>query len=244
MKNPAKKDRKPRVNENGPTIMDKILAAFNDAKTRLFAGEEMHVHFSEGNTKTHMPSVDLLPLITCHGRCRKCCGEIKPGKKLPPCYACRIVNRFPDTMKNYAENTVLAMYRPAQYWAEVKAKMQLCRFMRLFVSGDMIIRGYCENLFQALQENPHCRVQGFTKCYEILDRCITQYGKPENLVILESAWGDMWPENPHNLPVSNMYEGEKPESWLTCGGNCAECICVGLGCWKAQAGDIVGFKKH
>lgn len=104
------------------TIEEKIRKAFEEARTGLFAGQEMHVHFSEGNSKTHIPSIDLLPLFTCHGRCRKTCGYIKPGRALPDCYAAKIANRFPGILKNYAENTVLAIYRPGQYWQEIRAK--------------------------------------------------------------------------------------------------------------------------
>lgn len=226
-------------------ITEKIRAAFEDAKKRLEAGEEMHVHFSEGNSKTHMPSIDLLPLFTCHGRCRATCGNIKPGKCLPDCYACRIVNRLPDTMRNYAENTVLAIFRPEQYWQEVDKKMKISRYMRLFVSGDAVINGYFSRLCDALENNPHVEMQGFSKCYEVVNREIEKRGSlPKNLHLLLSGWNEMQPINPHNLPTTNIYTEERPENWLTCGGDCSNCACVGLGCWKAAAGDIVGFKKH
>ena len=227
------------------TVETKIRKAFEEAKARLFNGEEMHVHFGEGNSKTHMPSIDLLPLFTCHGRCRETCGKIPEGKSLPICYAARFANRLPVVMRNYAENTVLAIYRPSQYWEEVNRKMKTCRFMRLFTSGDMIINGYFDNLCKALENNPHCEIQGFTKCFEIVNRYISENGKlPDNLHLLFSGWFDNLPINPYNLPESRIYVGELPEGWLTCGGNCAECSCIGLGCWKATAGDIVGLAKH
>lgn len=242
-----KKARKnaPKANEPRPEFIEKVKAAFNDAKARLDAGEEMHVHFSEGNSKTHMPSLDLLPLLTCHGRCRELCGKVPAGKYLPPCYAARIANRLPDAMRNYAENTVLAIFRPEQYWQEVRTKMRCCRFMRLFVSGDMIIRGYFDRLCEALEENPHLEMQGFSKCYEIVNRRIEKYGAlPKNLHLLLSGWYDYQAINPHRLPESRVFDETLPEGWLTCGGNCANCACVGLGCWKAATGDIVGLKKH
>ena len=227
------------------TIADKIRAAFEAARARLEAGEEMHVYFSEGNSKTHMPSIDLLPLFTCHGRCRETCGLIKPGRALPDCYAAKIANRFPDTLRHYAENTVLALYRPDQYWREISEKMKSSKYMRLFVSGDMIIRGYFSRLCDCLEDNPGTEVQGFSKCYEIVNREIERRGAlPKNLHLLLSGWNDMAPINPYNLPTANVYTGERPENWLSCGGDCSRCSCVGLGCWKAGAGDVVGFKKH
>lgn len=241
----ARRTRKPAAAPEYPTVVAKFTAALRDAVKRLDAGEEMHVHFSDGNSKTHMPSIDLLPLLTCHGRCRELCGKVKPGKYLPPCYAARIANCRPAALRNYAENTALAIHRPAQYWQEVSEKMYTCRFMRLFVSGDMIIPGYFEHLCEALQKNPHCHIQGFTKCYETVNRYIDEHGAlPENLHLLFSGWYDAQPINPHHLPESAVYDGELPEGWLSCGGNCAHCSCVGLGCWKATAGDIVGLKKH
>lgn len=241
------KTNKKKATRKAPemTIQEKILAALADAKKRLDNGEEMHVHFSEGNSKTNMPSIDLLPLITCHGRCRNLCGKVEPGKYLPVCYAARIVNRLPHNMKNYAENTALALYRPDQYWKEVDTRLKSCRFARLFVSGDMIIAGYFDRLCETLLNNPHCEMQGFTKCYEIVNRYIDRHGKlPDNLHLLFSGWFDYKAINPHGLPESRVYESELPEGWLSCGGNCANCACVGLGCWKAENGDIVGLKKH
>ena len=244
-KTTAKKATRKAATATRPAFIEKVKAALRDAKTRLDAGEEMHVHFSEGNSKTHMPSLDLLPLITCHGRCRELCGKVKTGGYLPPCYAARIANRFPDVMKNYAENTALALYRPEQYWKEVNERMQSCRFMRLFVSGDAIIAGYFERLCSALENNPHVEMQGISKCYEVVNRYIDAHGAlPKNLHLLLSGWNEMHPDNPHNLPESMVYDDTLPDGWLSCGGNCANCACVGLGCWKASAGDVVGLKKH
>ena len=233
------------MKKNVVTIGEKIRAAYNAAYEKMVSGQEMHVYFSEGNSKTHIPSVDLLPLFTCHGRCRETCGKIQPGKALPPCYAAKIANRFPEVLRHWAENTILAIFRPDQYWAEVDAKMKTCRFMRLFVSGDMIIKGYFSRLCDALENNSHVEMQGFSKCYEIVNKEIEKRGNlPKNLHLLLSGWYEMQPINPHNLPTTNVYETERPETWLSCGGNCATCACVGLGCWKATAGDVVGFKKH
>lgn len=228
------------------TVLDKVKAAYWKAyKDIIIDGKEAHVYFSENNGKTNMPTIDLLPLLTCHGRCRELCGKIEKGKALPPCYAAKYVNRFPALMQKYAENTILAIYKPTQYWDEVNAKMKISRFMRLFGSGDMIINGYFENLCKALDNNPHCNIQGFTKCFEIVNRYIDKYGSlPKNLHLLFSGWYDYMPINPHNLPESRVYDEELPMGWLGCCGNCMACCCIGTGCWKAENGEIVGLKKH
>ena len=226
------------------TFYQKAKAAYQSASARVMSGEELHVHFSH-NSKTNMYSIDLPPLLTCHGRCRELCGKTEKGKCLPVCYATHYLNRFPEQLDKIAVNTALAILRPDQYWTEVCNMMKTQRFMRLFASGDMIINGYFDRLCKALAENPHCHIQGFTKCYEIVNRYIDTNGSlPANLHLLFSGWFEYQAINPHNLPESRVYEGDRPESWLTCGSNCSACACVGLGCWKACAGDIIGLKKH
>lgn len=225
-------------------FMDKVLSALYEAKQRVLSGEDLHVHFSV-NSKTHLPAIGLLPLITCHGRCRKSCGKIKSGRYLPDCYAARYCNCHPVSMTYLAINTALALYKPDVYWQDVDKMMKTQRFMRLFDSGDSIIYGYFEKLCECLKNNPHCNVQGFTKCYEIVNRYIDNNGSlPENLHLLFSGWYDLLPDNPHGLPESRVYDKDLPDGWLSCGGNCQNCACVGLGCWKACNGDIVGLKKH
>ena len=237
---------KVKKTKNNKTFMEKAMEAFRQAYNDIIIdGMECHVYFSENNSKTNMPTIDLLPLLSCHGRCRELCGKIKSGKALPDCYAAKICNRFPDLMKHYAENTVLAIFKPEQYWTDVKAKMKVCRFMRLFGSGDMIINGYFENLCNALIENPHCEIQGFTKCYEIVNRYIKKNGSlPKNLHLLFSGWYEYMPINPYNLPESRVFDDTLPANWLGCCGNCMECCCIGTGCWKVGNGEIVGLKKH
>lgn len=223
------------------------MTAYREAEARFQAGETFHVYFTEANSKTHMPTVDLLPLLTCHGRCRKMCGEIKDGKFLPKCYAAHMCNRFPHLMRHYAENTVLAIHAPAQYWAEIRERMAGERKMRLFGSGDAIIRGYFDNLCAALLDNPHCEIQGFSKCWEIVADYIDKNGKlPDNLKLLLSGWNGEKPYNPHRLPETDVYEKgtDLPDGWLPCCGNCGECFRRREGCWGAQAGDVVGFMNH
>ena len=231
---------------NTTTFMDKVKKAYWKAyEDIVINGKEVHVYFSENNGKTNMPTIDLLPVLTCHGRCKELCGKIEKGKALPPCYAAKMCNRFPALMQHYAENTVLAIHKPIQYWQEVNEKMKVSRFMRLFGSGDMIINGYFDNLCKCLSDNPHCDIHGFTKCYEIVNKYIAEHGSlPNNLHLLFSGWFDYMPINPNNLPESRVYDGDLPDNWLGCSGNCMNCCCIGTGCWKASKGEIVGLKKH
>lgn len=226
------------------TIIEKMAAELRKQGARVQAGEDLHVHFSL-NSKTHMYAIGLLPLLTCHCRCKETCGKIKQGRFLPDCYAAKYCNRCPDAMTYLAINTALLIWWPSRYWEDVSNMMKTQRFMRLFDSGDANIPGYFENLCECLKANPHCHVQGFTKCYETVNSYIDTHGSlPENLHLLFSGWYDMLPDNPHGLPESRVYDDELPVGWLSCGGNCQNCACVGLGCWKASSGDIVGLKKH
>lgn len=228
-------------------LFEKFDIELETAKTRIRNGEILPVHFSAGNTKTHIPSVDLLPVFTCHGRCRETCGKVKEGRKVPDCYACKGKNTMPTTIKNRAENTAMAILKPDIYWAEVDKISKASRFIRYFVSGDMIIKDYFEHMVINAKNNPHCNFLCFTKCYEIVNRWIDKNGDlPENMQVILSGWFGMRPNNPYNLPETAVYLKEEDfnDNWLFCGGNCLDCACRGLGCWKAGKGDIVAFKKH
>ena len=199
------------------------------------------------NTKTGIKSIDLLPYVTCHARCTNTCGAIKKGCKFNKgnCYAFRLMYRNPATCARYAINTALLIKNPARFWSGVDRFMKCERFVRLFVAGDANVPGFFPSLCEVIKNNPHCLVQGFSKCYEVVNQYITENGKlPENLKLLLSGWNGLQPVNPFNLPVSDVYDNVLPEGWLSCGGNCSQCACVGLGCWKATNGDIVGLKRH
>lgn len=201
----------------------------------------------EPNSKTGIKSIDLLPFVTCHKRCRNTCGAIRKGCKynIGKCYAYKLMYRNPATCARYAINTALLIDNPSVFWAGVEQLIIGERFIRVFVAGDANIPGFIENICNLLNKYPHCIIQGFSKCYEQVNEYIAKYGKlPDNFKLLLSGWQDMKPDNPHNLPISDVYDDALPEGWLSCGGNCFNCACVGLGCWKATAGDIVGLKKH
>lgn len=201
----------------------------------------------EPNAKTGIRSIDLLPFITCHKRCLKTCGAIARGRKFNKgkCYAFKLMYRNPITCARYAVNTALLLDNPVVFWEGVEMLMKGERFLRCFVAGDANIGNFFENLFDIAVRAPHCEIQGFTKCWEQINAYIDKRGKlPDNVHFLLSGWDAMKPDNPHNLPVSDVYDTDLPTGWLACGNDCRNCACVGLGCWKAGAGDVVGLKKH
>lgn len=201
----------------------------------------------EPNSKTGIRSIDLLPYVTCHARCRETCGKINKGRKFNKgkCYAYKLMYRNSRTCARWAINTALLIMDPSRFFAGVDYLMRSERFVRCFVAGDANIPGFFDGLCECLVNNPHCKVQGFSKCYEVVNEYIDKHGKlPDNLKMLLSGWDKMKPDNPHNLPISDVYDETLPDGWLSCGGNCLNCACVGLGCWKAENGDIVGLKRH
>ena len=220
-------------------VLAKFTEALKEAKKEVKAGKVAAPSISKGNNKMgSVPSVSTLPFITCPGRCKETCSK--------ECYAAKIANLRGSVLKSYARNTALLMMKPELYWQGVRLAMMGTRFFRFHVSGDILNKEYFQNMIAACKANEHCQVLVFTKRYEIVNDYIRNNGDlPENLHILFSGWEDMKPVNPYNLPETNVYGNEGPaENWLLCGGNCFKCGCRGVGCWQAQRGDVIAFKKH
>ena len=221
-------------------ILQKFTAALKEAKEEVKAGSVTTVSISNENRKMGaVPSVSLLPFLTCPARCKETCGG--------DCYAAKLANFRISVLKSYARNTALLMLRPDLYWAGINYTMKGTRFFRFHVSGDMTGKDYFEHMVKAAKENPHCMILAFTKRFEVVNAWIKEHGElPENLKILFSGWENLKPVNPHNLPETNVYsKGHEPQpEWLLCGGNCFECGCRGVGCWQARKGDVIAFEKH
>ena len=228
------------TNYNTPEINQKFNEALQEAKKAVKAGSVTTVSISKGNEKMgEVKSVSLLPFVTCPARCKKTCAA--------ECYAAKIANLRPSVLKAYANNTALAMLKPSLFWQGINYTMAGVLFFRFHVAGDIMNREYFENMVQACKNNPHCKVLVFTKRYEIVNNYIKERGPlPENMKLLFSGWQNLQPTNPHKLPETNVYNRKEApaKNWLLCGGNCFECGCRGTGCWKAEKGEIIAFKKH
>ena len=102
-------------------------------------------------------------------------------------------------------------------------------------------------MIKTAKDNPHCTVLFFTKQYEMVNEWIAKNGPlPVNMRCMFSGWTNLKPENPHNLPETNVFDNENTpaENWILCGGNCQTCACRGTGCWTVKNGEIIAFKKH
>ena len=219
--------------------LSKFSEALKNATKEVKAGLVTTPTISTGNRKMGaVPSVSLLPFLTCPTRCKDTCGG--------DCYAAKIAGLYPSVLASYAKNTALAMYKPAAFWEGVNKAMRGARFFRFHVSGDILNKKYFLELVKACENNTHCEVLVFTKRFEIVNTWIKENGAlPENLHLLFSGWENLKPINPHKIPETNVFGKEGPaENWLVCGGNCFECGCRGVGCWQAKTGDLIAFKKH
>lgn len=223
---------------------EKTLAKFSEALKVAMSDvtnmTDTRVRISNSNSKMGaVASVSLLPFLTCPGKCKNTCGAA--------CYAAKLANLRPSLLKSYAINTAIALLRPVEYFAQVEAAVMAVRYFRFHVSGDIINADYFSNMVDIAKRNPCTQILVFTKRYSIVNDWIASNGAlPTNLHILFSGWNNLEPENPYNLPETNVYttEDEIQENWKLCGGNCFNCACRGVGCWQACAGDTIAFKKH
>lgn len=220
--------------------LDKFRTALKFYVMQVLAGDALQVSISDRNNKMGaVASVSLLPYFSCHARCQKSCG----GK----CYAAKLANLRKSVRNAYARNTALAIYKPQEYWRQVRAAAAAFKYFRFHVSGDILNARYFAEMVKTAQELPGTEFLAFTKKYEIVNEWIDEHGAlPKNLRILFSGWSNLTPDNPHGLPETTVYkhDGDFNPVWKSCGGNCFNCACSGLGCWNAVAGDIIAFKEH
>jgi len=237
MKNTNTAAKKGYYNEK---TLAKFAEALKDARTAVTDMTDTRVRISNSNSKMgNVASVSTLPFITCPACCKETCGA--------DCYAAKLANLRPSVLKSYAINTAMALLRPIEYWAQVEAAVMAVRYFRFHVSGDIINADYFAHMVEVARRNPHTEILVFTKRYQIVNAWIDENGSiPENLHILFSGWTNLTPDNPHSLPETNIFTSEADihDDWKICGGNCFNCACRGVGCWQAQKGDTIAFKKH
>lgn len=216
----------------------KAGSALIDAIDAIRNGSDCKVSISQGNVKTgSIPSVSLLPGITCPKRCKETCGVA--------CYAWKIALLRSNVMKSYAKNTAIATLFPDLYFKQVMYAAIGSRWFRFHVSGDIPNKKYFDKMIETVKACPETTFLCFTKRYEIVNNWIGKNGElPVNLKLLFSGWTGTETINPYNLPETTVYTDEPSENWLLCGGNCFECSCRGCGCWKAEKGETIAFKLH
>lgn len=197
------------------------------------------VKISNSNSKMgNIPSVSLPSVVTC----RECDCQTK-------CYARKLERLRPAVRNAYRHNLEVLNNDPETYWREVEAAIMLTRFFRFHVSGDIPDSAYLDKMAEIAERNEHCQILCFTKKYEIVNNHIADnWGLPDNLHIILSAWDNLPLDNPYNLPVAyvRFRDGhtDAPEYAVNCGGNCSECASTDGGCWNLKVGEAVVFNEH
>ena len=218
--------------------LKKFSLAYSDALVDVRNGDRK-VRISKENTKMgDVSSVSMLPFLTCPACCKGTCG-IK-------CYAAKLANLRPNVLKAYAINTVLANLYPKEYWEGVNEAIAEADYFRFHVSGDILNREYFNNMLAAAYDNTKTELLAFTKRYSVVNEHLDHGTLPHHMHILYSGWTNLKPDNPHNLPETNVIErgATPPAHWKICGGNCFNCAKAGTGCWAAKPGDVIAFNIH
>ena len=200
--------------------------------------KENKISISTGNSKMGaIPSVSLPPIVTC--------PKGAPCSK--KCYAAKLCRIYPSVKKAYQRNLDILNADYNSYFEQVLKAARMTKYFRWHVAGDIPTYSYLVNMVDIAQQLPGTQFLAFTKNYNVVNSYITYDGKlPENLKIIFSAWGEKMPDNPHNLPVSNViFKGTEPApDWKICGGNCTQCACQGVGCWEIKNGETIAFYEH
>lgn len=197
------------------------------------------VKISNSNSKMgNIPSVSLPSVVTC----RECDCQTK-------CYARKLERLRPAVRNAYRHNLEVLNNDPETYWREVEAAIMLTRFFRFHVSGDIPDSAYLDKMAEIAEKNEHCQILCFTKKYEIVNNHISDnWGLPDNLHIILSAWNNLPLDNPYNLPVAyvRFRDGhtDAPDNAVNCSGNCSECASTDGGCWNLKVGEAVVFNEH
>lgn len=228
-------------NLNTPEHVAEMVSALRDEEKRLRENpDDMHVSISAGNRKMGaIPSVSLLPIVTCPAICSGTCGK--------DCYALKTAIVYPSARKAWARNTAIALHMPERFFSEIDEYMQNSREFRFHVSGDIPNVSYFDNVVSLCRKNPHCAVLMFTKRFSFINKWISENGNlPDNLHVLFSGWEGLQPDNPNRLPETDIIPiGTEPEpDAIVCGGNCSNCRCHNTGCWSLSSGNKLYFYLH
>ena len=184
------------------------------------------VHISTSNTKTHIPSFNLLAgendlykgymphtmrdLATVGGTC---------GRRCPGCYAERMT-RYTGTFSNMVDNTIAA-----KNGNDEEIKKAVCAFcelneprrFRIHDSGDFINLEYLILWDEIARETPETVFYCYTKRIDLLKAFREKFGRMPALVISVSTWAGICEEKDliengcETLPRFEYDDGTRPE---------------------------------
>ena len=200
------------------------------------------VHFSRNVSKLggDIPSVSLPPILTCP-------AGIGCAKK---CYARKGRFAFSKNKELLMNNLNVWRTDPQAFEQAVMNYSFFSAFFRWHVAGDIPDASYLRMMVRVTEACRSTKFLAFTKQYELVNNHIRMNGKlPDNLTIVLSAWGDIIPQNPFNLPVAyiRFKSGnpvEIPSDARHCMKYCGECVMSGCSCWSLKEGQSVVFDEH
>lgn len=200
-----------------------------------------------------IPSINLPPIVTCRADapCAKCTEE---GGG---CYALRGHWMYKGPRNGLWNNLYAYRQNPKRFFESIATQTALFKFVRWFSAGDIVDMEFLKGMVRVARKNTGTKYLCFTKKYELVNEYLNAGGRiPSNLKIVFSTWGDLIPENPHNLPLTYVkfaLRGNKakkaeimalnakiPESAIPCTGKCYAC----QACWSLKKGQAVAFNKH
>ena len=226
------------MNKNVELWADKIRETINTTKHgESLTAQDVSISRSNAKMGAGVASFSLPPFLTCAKGC-KC---------LAKCYALKMAKIRPNVGEAWARNLAIWESNPQAVEMAITSSAMMSRYFRYFVGGDLPDVDFLEMACKIAERVPSCRFLMFTKKYNIVNAFI-EYGGiiPDNLVIIFSEWQGMKTPNRFNLPTSKViYKGEEaPADGLVCGGNCAECLAQGVGCWQLKKGEKIHFYEH
>lgn len=193
---------------------------YEAAKYEAYLTGDTHIHVSTRNKKLGIGihNVSLLPgkkllrkkdgtlLSNIPGTCNGCCDECEKS-----CYALNYTIRYHNTcVPAYQDNTLLALYDPDKYWAELQSYINngVVGLLRFHVAGEAPNKEYLERLFKFGIKNHDVRMYLYTKRYEWLEELADEV--PHNVSPLVSIWHKNY-DNPKGFAEFIYDDGTEPD---------------------------------
>lgn len=198
------------------------------------------VKISQENQKLgSIPSVSLPAITTCR----------KDAPCYKKCYAARMEKLRKTVRISYERNWDILQHHPEIYFGTVEMTMEMSRFFRWHVSGDIPNKEYLKEMITLARKNPHCISLCMTKQYEIVNEVVSEGIEiPENLRIAFSGWPGLKMDNPYNFPEVHVRLKDGTTSArkdaMECKGHCDSCAIQKCGCFYLQKGEQVVINEH
>ncbi len=183
------------------------------------------------------------------------CNKNAPCWVSGKCYDVVLCNLRENVLNAYARNANAYLENPEGFFEYLDWVFKIIRVFRWHVSGDIPDVRYFGYMCDLHRENPHVTGLCFTKKYNIVNGILKSGEEiPQNLIIIFSGWQGFSPDNPFNLPVSQVIEKQAAEelrgfinlcpnqsdkNWT-----CEHCFKNRTGCFALKNGEEIYFVRH